>query len=110
MTRGKPIQQDVEDETINLPDSVRRAVQKSDDIEEISAEEDSDSTQARPRAQALPKPAIGSHRPATRAVPMPPTDDDATLRHAALIKSVSERRGKDEDLDLFTDDAPRKRR
>ena len=100
---------EVDDATINLPASVRVAAHRTDDVEEISAEEDSDSTQARPRTQPR-RPIIGTQRPATRAVPM--GDADATLRHTPLTEpSVSERAAaKDEDLDLFTDDAPRKRR
>lgn len=99
-------EEDEVDDTINLPASIARAVAAgSDDVEEISAEEDHDATHARPRAPALlRKPAIGTQRPATRAVPMPPEDDAATRRTAVI------ERGKDEDLDLFTDDAPRKRR
>ena len=46
-----------------------------------------------------------SQRPATRAVPLASDasreDLDATLKHAPLLNKK-----KDEDLDLFTDDAP----
>ena len=63
----------------------------------------SDSTAQRPRVQAGPG---GRARPPSRAIPMPPPDDnDATMRHTPIVSAP-----KDEDLNLFTDDAPRKRR
>lgn len=109
-----------EDETINLgPRGLTKrpnlARARTDEVEEIPAQEDSDASDETgvesvdSRTERVSK-VRAPHRPATRAIPLASggdvqEDEDATLRHAPLLDKK-----KDEDLDLFTDDAPRGKR
>jgi flagellar biosynthesis/type III secretory pathway protein FliH len=89
----------------------RSAAASVADDDEDQDDRDMDATEAA-RAVRVPTGQVrASARPATRAVPLASDGDlsredlDATLRHAPVLDKK-----KDDDLDLFTDDAPRKRR
>ena len=98
-----------DNKTANVPALKRRVSRTSDEVDLIEAKEESGPTK-------LPHGRIGVPRPAPRAalrsVQGSAEDGDATMRQVPLMPLVGQglRPDDDDDLDLFTDDAPRKRR